>query len=72
MGMEDETRAFLVLILNTIALVLIWMIANVLAGIYLGYAFFEGSPTWENILYYILSAGTFILVIRRIRRKWNL
>ena len=41
MGMEDDTRAFLVLVLNTMALVLLWMIANVLVGIYMGYAFFE-------------------------------
>ena len=72
MGMEDDTRAFLVLILNTIALVLLWMIANVLVGIYLGYAFFEGSPGWKNIVYYILTIASFILLIRHIRRKWNL
>ena len=72
MGMEDETRAFLVLIVNTIALVLLWMIANVLVGIYLGYAFFEGSPTWKNILYYIVAIITFIFVVRRIWRKWEL
>ncbi len=72
MGMEDETRDFLVLVLNSIALMLLWMIANVFAGIYLGYAFFEGSPSWKNIVYYIISIVTFILVIRRLRRKWNL
>ena len=72
MGMEDETRDFLVLVLNSIALMLLWMIANVFAGIYLGYAFFEGSPGWKNIVYYIISIFTFLLVIRRLRRKWNL
>ena len=72
MGLEDETRDFLVLVLNSIALMLLWMIANVFAGIYLGYAFFEGSPDWKNIVYYIISIVTFILVIRRLRRKWNL
>ena len=46
MGMEDETREFLVRILNTIAMVLLWMITNVFFGIFLGYAFFDGSPTW--------------------------
>lgn len=72
MGMEDDTRAFLVLILNTIAWVLLWMIANVLVGIYLGYGFFEGSPSWKNILYYILAIISFIFLIRRIKRKWDL
>jgi ABC-type glycerol-3-phosphate transport system permease component len=72
MGMEDDTREFLVLIINTIALVLLWMIANVLVGIYMGYAFFNGSPGWKNIVYYIISAVAFTLLIRRLRKKWNL
>jgi uncharacterized membrane protein len=72
MGMEDDTRAFLVLIINTIAVILLWMIANVAVGIYLGYAFFEGTPHWQNILYYIITIIAFIFIIRHIRRKWNL
>lgn len=72
MGMENDTRAFLILIVNTIAWVLTWMIANVLAGIYLGYAFFEHTPAWQNIVYYILSLTTLILLIIHLRRKWNL
>ncbi len=72
MGMEDDTRAFLILIANTLAWVLLWMIANVLVGIYLGYAFFEGNPSWKNILYYILAIVSFIFVARRIWRKWEL
>ncbi len=72
MGMEDDTRAFLVLIINTIALVLLWMIANVLVGIYWGYAFFDDSISWKNIVYYIISLSTFILLIWHIRRRWKL
>lgn len=72
MGMEDDTRAFLVLVLNTMALVLLWMIANVLFGIYLGYAFFKGSPSWKNILYYILSLSSLLFLIKHLRKKWNL
>ncbi len=72
MGMEDDTRAFLMLILNTIAWVLLWMIANVLIGIYWGYAFFDEKISWQNIVYYIISLSTFILVIWHIRRKWKL
>ncbi len=72
MGMEDETRGFLVLILNTISLVLIWMIASVFFGIFLGYAFFEDSPTWKNIVFYIIFLVSLFFLIRRLWRKWNL
>ena len=71
MGMEDDTRAFLVLIVNTIAWVVMWMMANLLVGIYWGYGFFEVQVGWKNILYYILSLATFILLVRHIRRKWK-
>lgn len=70
--MEDETRAFLVLIINSIAYVLLWMMVNVLMGIYFGFAFFEGSPSWKNLLYYVLALGTLFLIIRMLKRKWKL
>jgi uncharacterized protein with PQ loop repeat len=72
MGMEEETRDFLVLIVNTIALVLLWMIANVLAGIYFKLAFFSGHPGVWNIVYYVLSFGTLFIIIRHLKRKWGL
>jgi ABC-type glycerol-3-phosphate transport system permease component len=72
MGMENDTRAFLILIVNTIALVLIWMIANVLVGIYLGYAFYDTTPNWKNVLYYIISIVSFIILVIYLRRKWKL
>ncbi|HRD57325.1 MAG TPA: hypothetical protein PK504_04715 [Ferruginibacter sp.] len=71
MGMEEETRRFFILIANSIALIVLWMLANVLFGIYWGYGFFEGSPSWKNILYYILSLILLAFVIRHLVRKWK-
>jgi hypothetical protein len=70
--MEDETRAFLILIINSMAYVLLWMMVNVLIGIYFGFAFFEGSPSWKNLLYYVLAFGTLFLILRMLKRKWKL
>lgn len=72
MGMEDETRAFLIKILQTISIVLLWMMINVFAGIYKGYAFFEGRPGWANYLYYALFLASLIALIIHLRRKWKL
>ncbi len=71
MGMENETRDFLVLIANSIAWVLIWMILNVLFGIYLEWGFFTGTPGWRNILYYIFSIASLIFLVRRLIKKWS-
>ncbi len=72
MGMEDNTRDFLIRILNTIAIVLLWMILNVFFGVYKNYAFFENRPSFSNYIFYFLSAGSFILLIIHLRRKWKL
>lgn len=71
MGMEDETRAFFVLIANSIALLLVWMIVNILVGIYWEYAFFDGTPGWKNLLYYFISLVLFFFIARHIIRKWK-
>lgn len=72
MGMEDETRDFLVLILNTIALVLIWMILQVLLGIFFKLGLFETTPSVKNYLYYVFLVASLILLIRHLGKKWKL
>jgi len=72
MGMEDETREFLVRILNTVAIVLLWMMANVFIGIYKGFAFFEESPDWTNYVYYVFLLASLIALLIHLKRKWKL
>lgn len=71
MGMEDDTRYFLILIVNSIALVLMWMLAGVFFGIYLNYGFFEQRPDWKNILFYILFLTSLFFLLKHLRRKWE-
>ena len=70
--MEDETREFLVLIMNTISWVLLWMILNVFVGIYFGLGFFETVPTWKNILYYSFLLLSAIFLIKYLKSKWKM
>jgi len=70
--MEDDTKEFLVRILNTIAIVMVWMLLNVFFGFYYNYAFFDIKPGWTNYLFYVLSAGSFVLLIIHLKRKWKL
>ena len=71
MGMEDDTIGFLILIVNTISKVLIWMMASVFFGIYLNYGFFDDSPGWKNIIFYILFLATLFMLLRHLRHKWK-
>jgi ABC-type glycerol-3-phosphate transport system permease component len=70
--MEEETRAFLANVLNTVAIVLLWMMANVFIGIYKGYAFFEDMPGWKNYVYYAFLVISFIVLVIHLKRKWKL
>ncbi|HMI79235.1 MAG TPA: hypothetical protein VK484_10590 [Ferruginibacter sp.] len=72
MGMEEDTRAFLIRIMQTISLVLLWMLVNVFIGIYKDLAFFEGRPNWKNYLYYAFFLISLVVLIIHLKRKWKL
>lgn len=69
--MEPDARAFLLLIVQTISMAMLWMLVNMTAGIYFNLAFFEGSPSVANIVYYIFFLITFVLLITYFRKKWK-
>lgn len=71
MSMEDETREFLVKIMNTIAIVLLWMMVNVFIGIYKGLAFFEDTPSLVNYVYYVFLLGSLVVLVIHLKRKWK-
>ena len=72
MGMENETREFLVKILQTVSIVLLWMMVNVFIGIYKGYAFFEKEAGWANYSYYAFLLISFVFLVFHLRRKWKI
>lgn len=71
MSMEQETKDFFVLIVNSIAWVLLWMMLNVLIGIYFELGFFENMPTWKNLVYYLCFLISLFLLIRHLLKKWK-
>ena len=70
--MEDDTRAFLLLIVNTIARVLLWMMVQVLIGIYLGYAFFDDQPSWQNMAYYGFFLLSLLWLLKYLKGNWKI
>jgi hypothetical protein len=70
--MEPEMREFLIRIVNTISIVLVWMIINLVAGIKYELAFFEDKPFWGNYLYYFCMLLSLGWLIWHLRKKWKL
>lgn len=71
MGMEDETRNFLVLIMHTASLIIIWMMANVLIGIYFKMGLFEERPSFKNYIYYGFLLISIFFLFKHLQRKWK-
>jgi hypothetical protein len=71
MGMEEETRNFLVLIMQTASSIILWLLSNIFFGIYLKYGLFENSPSIINITYYIIfTIGSFFL-FKYFKKRWK-
>lgn len=69
--MEPDIRAFLILIVQSMSIMVLWLLANTLVGIKWGYLFLdEGITVWHGV-YYIGMVASFIWVLRYIIKKWK-
>jgi len=57
--------------MQSVSMVLLWMMVNMTAGIYFDLAFFDGAPSIWNILYYIFFLTTLALLLVYLKRKWK-
>lgn len=69
---DDDPREFLVRIVNTIAMVMVWMMVHVFAGVYKGYAFYTNTPEWPNYIYYVFFLVSLAALLIHLKRKWKL
>jgi hypothetical protein len=71
MGMEPEMISFLLRIVQTISIGLLWMLINMTLGIYFGLGFFDNKPGLINYIYYAFFLITLALLILYFRKKWK-
>ena len=71
MGMENEVKHFLVTIVQTVSLVILWMLINVIVGIRMRIGLFDDRPSVTNIIYYVLSLISLVFLIKYFIRKWR-
>jgi predicted benzoate:H+ symporter BenE len=70
-GWDPDVKNFLLKILNSISLVLAWLIAGATAGIYFKLGYDNGKPIIYTILFYLAMVVTFFLLVRHLYRMWN-
>jgi hypothetical protein len=69
--MEPGIREFFRRLSLSIGLCIIWMTINMTIGIKYGYAFFETTIQWGNIVYYIWAVASFAAVVFFFIRIWK-
>jgi hypothetical protein len=69
--MDEETKLFLKRIAESIGILILWMLLQITFGIYKNYGFFEGTPSWQNIAYYVFFIGTGIALYIHLTKKWK-
>jgi hypothetical protein len=69
--MEEDVKEFLIKIVQSISIGLVWLLANMSIGIYFGFAFFEGRPSLGNYIYFAVFILTLIALINYLRKKWK-
>ena len=50
---------------------LLWLLVNSTVGIGLNFAFFEGTPTASNYLFYAWFLISLFLLVIYLKRKWK-
>ena len=71
MGMEPDVQDFLVRILNSLSVAMVWLLVNMTIGIYFGLAFFEDKPSLWNYIFYVWFLISLGLLLLYFRKKWK-
>lgn len=69
--MEPEVREFLMKIVQSISMGMVWLLINMSIGIYYGFAFFEQRPTMGNYIYYVGFIASLVLLVLYLKKKWK-
>ncbi|HTB51371.1 MAG TPA: hypothetical protein VK718_01250 [Ferruginibacter sp.] len=70
-GMEPDVREFLVRIMQTISMSIVWLLVNMTIGIYYDLAFFVDKPSIWNYLFYIWFLTSFGFLLYYFYKKWK-
>jgi hypothetical protein len=70
-GIETNTKKFLLKVIYTISWGLIWMLANVTAGLFGGYGIIKEKISLINIIYYACFFITLFILIRYLYNTWK-
>ncbi|MFN5334941.1 MAG: hypothetical protein ACK5BV_07120 [Bacteroidota bacterium] len=70
-GIEPEVKDFLKRVMQTVSTGMLFLLIHMTFGLYLNWAFYEGSIQIGNVLYYIFFLGSFGALIYYYYTLWK-
>ena len=70
-GMEPDIKKYLAKLLNSMSIVLIWLLINAMLRIYLELAFFNDCIQLVNIIFYVWFLASFIFLLYYLYKQWK-
>lgn len=71
MKWEDDIIGFLILIVQTLSMIILFVMVNVTLGLFFNLAFFEDGIGLKNILYYLFFLASLFFLTRYLIKKWK-
>ncbi len=71
MGIENDAKNFLVVIVQMVSSIILWLMMNILFGLYLKFGMFEKVPTVTNYIYYVIFIIGSYLLYRYFKKRWK-
>ncbi|MFZ9718779.1 MAG: hypothetical protein ACO3BD_05435 [Chitinophagaceae bacterium] len=68
---EPQMRRYLMKVMKTLSAGMIYLLFHMTTGIFLGWGFYDPSPTMGNWIYYVLLMGTTAAFIYYLLRLWR-
>lgn len=69
--MEPEIKEFLVKVIKSLSIAILWMLLNMTLGIFFDYGFIHSSVSMANILFYIFLLSSLSALIWYLLRIWK-
>lgn len=70
-GWDPDVKKFLLKVLNSISLVLLWMLVCATLGIYYKLGHISGNPILYPIIFYAFMTLTLFFIIQHLIKLWN-
>lgn len=69
--MEPEVRDFLLKIVKSLSIAVLWMLINMTLGIFFDFGFVHSSVSVVNIVFYVFFLSTLVALVWYLLKLWK-